>query len=102
MDHNYFRIIIDDINVYGYSKSHYGHEPSAGLMILREPKFVANDNDDKQQRLQLIIHQNDIVAYCVGDFNAKDSYEIVTAWVDDRYKGMQFAMKATIYDLPAN
>jgi hypothetical protein len=35
----------------------------------------------------------DVVAYSIGDFVAKDVYEIVTAWVDKRYRGMDLAVK---------
>src|SRR5690242_6357538 len=38
----------------------------------------------------------DIAGYCVGDFIGKDTYEVVTAWVDPRYKGIDLAVKVKV------
>jgi hypothetical protein len=40
----------------------------------------------------------EIVAYCVGDFVAKDQYEVVTAWVDTRHRGLELAVKVIVSD----
>jgi hypothetical protein len=86
----------DDLNEFGYSKSKYGHDAWAGLLVVREPKYFTEEVEDKNT-VQLDVKHSDIVAYCVGDFNGIDSYEIATAWVDQRYKGMDIAVKVNVY-----
>lgn len=37
-----------------------------------------------------------IIGYCIGDYISNDTYEIITAWIDPRYKGMQISIKVNI------
>ncbi len=72
----------------GNPKGHFGHEPFAGVVIFAdEPEIVPESKSIKK------FQSADVVAYCVGDFISTDTYEVVTAWVDPRFKGMEFAVK---------
>jgi hypothetical protein len=51
---------------------------------------VAND-----QRTITKLASNEIVAYLVGDFISPTLYEVVTAWVDKRYQGMDLGVKVS-------
>jgi len=73
---------------YGYSKDHFGHDSWGGLVMFGEqPQF----SSDEESILKLF--SSEIIAYMIGDFISPKKYEVVTAWVDKKYKGMDLAVK---------
>eukprot|EP01127_Copromyxa_protea_P023755 TRINITY_DN9050_c0_g1_i1.p1 TRINITY_DN9050_c0_g1~~TRINITY_DN9050_c0_g1_i1.p1 ORF type:complete len:228 (-),score=29.49 TRINITY_DN9050_c0_g1_i1:23-706(-) len=68
---------------------HYGHAPFGGFVILGKDQTERDENG----LLMLTTRQPYIVSYCIGDYVAKDRYEIVTAWSHNNYRGLGCANK---------
>jgi hypothetical protein len=86
----------NQVGKHGFSKNHFGNDLYPGLVIFREePPFTDSMVIPKLQ-------QTEIIAYCIGDFIGKGEYEVITAWVDTRYRGMDIAVKARKFSIFRN
>lgn len=63
--------------------------------------FVRSAEDGREVALQAAIHDGEVVCYAVGEFISQEQYEIVTVWVNRRFKGSSLAttMYFQIFDL---
>jgi hypothetical protein len=73
-----------------YDRNHFGHEPMGGLVLFNQ---LSATQQPKRSALPA-----EMVAYLVGDFSAKDTYEVVTAFVDPRYRGMNISIQVCDHD----
>jgi hypothetical protein len=54
--------------------------------------FVCGKQEDREVSLQGAIREGNVVSYSVGEYVSHEQYEIVTAWVDKRFKGLSLAV----------
>lgn len=89
--------IIQKLKDEGFPVDHCGWTPFAGYLLFSElPEYKKEETTSKLQ-LNGPACQNQVVGYSIGDFTSKNSYEIVTAWVDNRYRGIDFAIRVRTF-----
>lgn len=70
-----------------FSPDHYGQTPFGGFVSL------ATNRLEHAKEISPVQAGSEVVAYCIGDYVAKDNFEVVTAWVHPRYRGFGLAVQ---------
>jgi len=79
----------------GFLPSAQGDDPS-GNPFKKFPGVIILNDQPEERMGTYVFDPSQLVGYCVGEFVSKETYEIVTAWVDPKYKGMNNAVEMYI------
>ena len=77
----------------GYAPDHYGHAPFGGIVLLENYNLEFHPKSTDLKEFAKFPSEDRFVGYLIGDYTSPQEYEVVTAYVDPRYKGMDWAVK---------